>query len=154
MWRSRTCAAVLVLAGLAAAPGASAADRPGCAPPVEISAIRVIRVEKNGVLVLHDGRAAKVEGILLPRGRHDHAPSFFAHQAIAALAERTRGHEVTLTARPPKEDRYGRLRAQVFCPADEWRTVAAGRDAAPRLGAREHRARPARMRGRALCGRA
>jgi hypothetical protein len=114
MWRSGICAAVLVLAGLSAAPGASAAGRPRCAPPVEVSAIRVIRVERNGVLVLHDGRAANVEGILLPRGRRDHAPSFFAHRAVAALAELTRGHEVTLAARRPKEDRYGRLRAQVF----------------------------------------
>ncbi|HEY5048167.1 MAG TPA: thermonuclease family protein [Rhizomicrobium sp.] len=93
---------------------AHAAALPACAPPVEVSGVRVVRVEKNGVLVLEDGRAVKVEGLLLPEGTDDHAPRYFADEAIGAMSDLTRGRVVTLAAGTPKEDRYGRLRAQVF----------------------------------------
>jgi endonuclease YncB( thermonuclease family) len=96
------------------AAAAHAGPLPACAPPVEASAIRVVRVENNGVIVLEDGRAVKIEGVLLPAGAADHAPKYIADEAINALSGLARGRLVTLAAQKPKEDRYGRLRAQVF----------------------------------------
>jgi hypothetical protein len=90
------------------------AAAPSCFPPVEIPHAKIIRVERNGVLVLADGRAAKLEGILLPAGAADDAPEFYAGQAIAELGELATGHVASFAAQPPKEDRYGRLRAQVL----------------------------------------
>jgi len=89
--------------------------------------VQVVRVEKNGDLVLADGRAVRAEGLLLPAGSADHAPAYLAQQAIVALDDLTRGRTVTLSVFVPKEDRYGRLRAQIFFPqaADEpWLQVA------------------------------
>ena len=106
-------AAALVLLCAAGAPS-FAAKLPSCFPPTEIARARIVRVERNGVLVLEDGRAARLEGILLPAGAGDHAPEFLAAQAVAKLAELATGHIVTLAAEPPKEDRYGRLRAEAF----------------------------------------
>jgi micrococcal nuclease len=109
---------VLALAGVMASATAQAASQPACAPPVEARGVRVIRVENNGVLVLEDGRAVKIEGLLLPGGVRDRAPQYLADEAIAVLADLTRGRVVTLAAQTPKEDRYGRLRAQVFVAED------------------------------------
>jgi len=115
MWRLScgTIAAVLVFVSAAWGHGATS---PSCAPAMEASNIRLIRVEKNGVLVLEDGRAAHLEGILLPAGARERAPQFLADQAIAALANLAVGRHVALAAGRPKEDRYGRLRAQIFLP--------------------------------------
>lgn len=110
---------VLALAGALFSMSAQAGPLPACAPHVEVWSIKVIRVERNGVLVLRDGRAVDVEGILLPAGGHDHAPSFLARQAIDALRGLSRHRYVTLAANYPKEDRYGRLRAQVFFRHDK-----------------------------------
>lgn len=110
---------VLALTGTLLVASAEAASLPACAPPVEVSAIKVIRVERSGILVLADGRAVDVEGILLPAGGRDHAPSYLARQAVAVLGELTREGDATLAAEPPKEDRYGRLRAQVFFRQDK-----------------------------------
>jgi micrococcal nuclease len=85
-----------------------------CAGPVEATGVEVARVEKNGDLVLVDGRAVRAEGLLLPGGARDHAPSFLADQAMDELNDLARGRHVTLAVMIPKEDRYGRLRAQVF----------------------------------------
>lgn len=115
-WFSRV---FLALAGFLLVASADAAPLPACAPPVEVSAIKVIRVERNGVLVLSDGRAVDVEGILLPADGHDHAPSFLARRAVAVLGDLTREGFATLAVGPPKEDRYGRLRSQVFFLRDE-----------------------------------
>ncbi len=112
-------AGVLVVA--AAATSAQAAPRPDCVSHVEETGIEVIRVESNGVLVLHDGRAVDLEGIMLPAGRRDHAPGFLAHQAIAALRGMVRHRRATLLLERPKEDRYGRLRAQVYLPREPGR---------------------------------
>jgi len=95
------------------------ASLPSCLPPVEIAAAKISRVEQNGVLVLADGRAVKIEGLLLPAGSKDHAPQFLHQQAVAELDDLTRGREVRLLARPAKEDRYGRIRAQVIFPDDD-----------------------------------
>jgi hypothetical protein len=76
-------------------------------------------VEPNGMLVTNDGRAVKLEGLLLPAGARDRAPQYLQQQALAALSEITHGHLANLDAKPPKEDRYGRLRAQVFIADDK-----------------------------------
>jgi micrococcal nuclease len=106
------------LAGIVVSAGAHGAALPACAPPVEAFNARVVRVETNGVLVLEDGRAVKVEGLLLPGGSRDHAPKYLADEAISVLSDLVRGRLVTLAAQWPKEDRYGRLRAQVFITED------------------------------------
>jgi hypothetical protein len=106
------------LAGIMASAAAHAATLPVCAPTVEASNVRVVRVENNGVLVLEDGRAVKVEGLLLPGGARDRAPKYLSDEAVSVLSDIVRGRLVTLAARWPKEDRYGRLRAQVFMTED------------------------------------
>jgi hypothetical protein len=95
---------------------AHAAPLPACAGGIEAAGVQVMRVEKNGALVLVDGRAVHLEGVLLPAGAKDRAPDYFAGQALNELSTLTHGRGVTLTAVPPKEDRYGRVRAQVFAP--------------------------------------
>lgn len=117
----------IALAALFSIPTAHAAPLPGCAGPVEATAVQVVRVEKNGALILDDGRAVHVEGLLLPAGAKDRAPDFLASQALNELSTLTHDHGVTLTAQIPKEDRYGRVRAQVFLPDndnDPWLQVA------------------------------
>jgi micrococcal nuclease len=95
----------------------AAAAAPACIPPVEVSNAKSVRVEKNGVIVLADGRAARLEGVLLPTGASDHAPQFLGGQAISTLADLTADHTVDLAVAPPKEDRYGRIRAQILLHA-------------------------------------
>jgi hypothetical protein len=109
--------ALWAAAGAWPAAGA-AAEAPACVPPVEVNRAPIVRVEQNAVLVLRDGRAAVLEGLLLPAGVRDRAPDFVAQQAIARLSSLTKGRDVTLRARLPKEDRYGRIRSQVFVPGD------------------------------------
>ena len=67
-----------------------------CAPTIEASGVPVMRVEKNGVLVLVDGRAVHLEGLLLPQGAKDHAPDFLAEQAVSTLSDLSRGRTVSL----------------------------------------------------------
>lgn len=116
----------IMLATLAAAP-AHAAGLASCAGPVEAKNVHVIRVEKNGDLVLADGRAVRLEGLLLPAGNRDRAPAYLAEQALAGLNDLVRDRDVTLSVFVPKEDRYGRLRAQVSLSQakdDAWLQVA------------------------------
>jgi micrococcal nuclease len=113
----KRAAALLVVAQCLIA--ATASGRPDCAGPIEISAATIVRVERNGALILRDGRAAHLEGIRLPAGSNDHAPQFLADQALAALIQLTVGRRLDLAAVPPKEDRYDRVRAQAFHD-DEW----------------------------------
>jgi len=101
-----------ILAGLSAAP-ASAGALPACLPPVEVAQAHVVRVEKNGVLVLTDGRAIKPEGLLLPGNDMNPAAGSFHDAAMAALGDLTINETAILHAQKPKEDRYGRLRAQI-----------------------------------------
>jgi hypothetical protein len=98
--------------------GSVAEALPPCAPPVEMRDLSITRVEKNGVLVATDGRALKLEGILLPGGPRDRAPQAWADRAISALEDLASGHLVTVAARVPKRDRYGRTRGQVFETVD------------------------------------
>jgi endonuclease YncB( thermonuclease family) len=96
---------------------AAAAPLPPCAGGVEISRARIVRVEKNGVLVLSDGRALLLEGVRLPMGGADHAPARLADEARATLLSLAREGTVTGTAIPPKQDRYDRVRVQGFSDA-------------------------------------
>ncbi len=85
---------------------------PDCAGNIEIANAHVVRVERNGALILADGRAIMLEGIRLPQA--DGAPRVLADQALAALTQMAVAGAVTFTATPPKEDRYDRVRAQAF----------------------------------------
>lgn len=98
----------LILAAMCQAADANAAIVPDCAGRVEIGHARVVRVEKNGVLVLSDGRAVILEGIRLPEqdGQRE--------QALSLLRSLTADRDVTFTAIAPKQDRYDRVRAQGF----------------------------------------
>ena len=119
----RTCSWVLPL--VLAASGASAATVPDCAGPLEITNAHIVRVERtNDALVLRDGRAVHLEGIRLPHAAQDRAPPFVADQAFDALNAMVRGHTVDVTAVPPKEDRYDRVRGQVFSDGDQWVQMA------------------------------
>ncbi|HEY4123245.1 MAG TPA: thermonuclease family protein [Rhizomicrobium sp.] len=84
---------------LAALP-AAAADLPPCAGPAQARGGEVLRVEANGALVLKDGRVVALEGLRLRDG-------------IAVLSAMVMGKHVMLAVPAPKEDRHGRLRAQV-----------------------------------------
>jgi hypothetical protein len=108
----------VVVAVLAVVP-ARGAGLPSCAGPVEAHDVVVVRVERNGDLVLADGRAVRLEGLLLPAGRRDHAPAYLAEEALSVLGGLASGRSVTLSVFVPKEDRYGRIRAQVSTGA-EW----------------------------------
>ncbi len=92
---------------------------PRCAGPTEISNAHLLRVEKNGAIILTDGRAAHLEGIRLPEGAQDHAPQAFADQALSAIAALAQSGPLTLTAVAPKEDRYDRIRVQAFA-GERW----------------------------------
>jgi hypothetical protein len=103
-----------------------ASAQPSCAPPVEIRDLAINRVEINGVLVGTDGRALKLEGLLLPGGTRDHAPEEIAREAVSALNDLAAGHLVTAAAAVPKRDRYGRTRGQLFIAdeGDVWLQIA------------------------------
>ncbi|HVW73411.1 MAG TPA: thermonuclease family protein [Rhizomicrobium sp.] len=104
-----------ILAAIWLPPPAMAAPRfiPDCAGPVEIAHAHVVRVERNGALVLEDGRAVVLEGIRLEEG-----PDGLSERALAALHAMALAGPVTFTAVAPKEDRYDRIRAQAF--GDKW----------------------------------
>lgn len=103
-------------------PARAAIPVPDCAGTVEISRAHIARVEKNGAMVLTDGRAALLEGIRLPQGAADHAPAYFADEALAALSDMAKAAPLELAATPPKQDRYDRVRVQAFGAA--WLNVA------------------------------
>ncbi len=102
---------------------AVAAPLPRCAGSVEIAHAKVIRVERNGVLVLSDGRAAVLEGVRLVHATSGLLESTIAPKALAAVRVMTTDTPVTFTAVRPKEDRYDRLRAQAFA-GGVWLQVA------------------------------
>ncbi len=110
----------LLSAILGLAPAAAWADAiPSCAGPVEISGTVVERIEQNGTLVSLDGIAIRMEGIRLPMARADRAPGTFTDQAFGMAQQMTRSRSVTLTAIEPKQDRYDRVRAQVFAASTD-----------------------------------
>lgn len=97
---------------------AAPAFLPDCAAKVEVAHARVARVETSGALVLPDGRSFVLEGVRLPLD----GPADLAARALAALRTMTGAQSLTLTAKPPQKDRYGRLRVQAF--AQNWLQVA------------------------------
>ena len=100
---------------------ALSAPVPDCAGPLEITNAHIVRVEPtNDVLVLRDGRAVHLEGIRFPHGGQDRAPSIVAAQAFDAITKMVRGHTVDVSSVPPKEDRYDRVRGQVFSDDEQW----------------------------------
>ena len=103
----------LVLTGTCLVAPAFATTTPACAGGGEIAHAKIARVEKNGALILSDGRAVMLEGIRLPLTA-DHGPSGLADEALRALRELALAAPLTLTAIPPKEDRYDRVRVQAF----------------------------------------
>ncbi len=106
---------------------AGAQQIPSCAGPIEAQNVQAVRVEKNGAVIFDDGRAVRAEGILLPAGMPDKAPDALASQALGAMSQLVHDKLVTVTAKPPKEDRYGRIRAQIFLPdnpSDPWLQLA------------------------------
>jgi endonuclease YncB( thermonuclease family) len=105
---------LLAVLGAFVAPVWSSPFLPACAPSVQITGVRVVRVETNGVLVLQDGRAARLEGLLIPGSGGDRSSQQLALQVLRALMDRLQGQDVILAIGSPHEDRYGRLRAQVF----------------------------------------
>ena len=88
--------------------------RPDCAGPVEVPVAHLLRVERDGTVVLTDGRAVHLEGIRLPAGARENAPQSFANKALAAIRTLLQSSAMTFTAVPPKEDRYYRTRVQAF----------------------------------------
>ncbi len=113
-----------VLLLLAAVPADAAELRPSCAGPIEIAGGQLLRVERNGAVILADGRAIHLEGIRLAAGAADRAPQAFADQAISAILALTRQGPLTLAAVPPKEDRYDRVRGQLFAGDGTWVQLA------------------------------
>jgi hypothetical protein len=123
MTRSILATGTVAIALLVCAP-AWALAAPSCAGPVEISGAQLLRVERNGVVILTDGRAIHLEGVRLPAGAADHAPQTFADQAISAILALAHKAPLTLTAVPPKEDRYDRVRGQLFAGDGTWVQLA------------------------------
>ncbi|HWA90811.1 MAG TPA: thermonuclease family protein [Rhizomicrobium sp.] len=120
-----------VALGLPLAP-AEAASIPDCAGPVEIADAHIARVEPtNDALVLRDGRALHLEGIRFPHAGPDRAPSFVAQQAFEAVSAMAKGKHLAVYAVPPKEDRYDRVRGQIF--GDDWLQVTLLRMGAVRV---------------------
>lgn len=107
---------LLVLAALTA----PALAAPPCAGDIEIADVHIMRIERNGVLVMTDGRALKLEGVRLPAGVADHAPTAIADRAFAELERLAKGVRIDARAVWPKEDRYDRVRSQVFSRDGQW----------------------------------
>jgi micrococcal nuclease len=106
----------LIIAGICYAGPAFAASLPACAGGVEVSDAKIMRVEKNGALILNDGRAVSLEGIRLVSA--DSGAPALANDALSALRSLAMARPLTMTALPPKEDRYDRVRVQAF--GDIW----------------------------------
>ena len=100
--------------------GEAQAARPACTGDVEIGDAHIVRVEHNGVLVLADGRATHLEGIRLPNAVQDRAPQPVMDQAFDTLNAMAKNKDLVLRAITPKEDRFDRVRAQVFTEDGTW----------------------------------
>jgi hypothetical protein len=85
---------------------------PACAGRVAVAQAPVMRVQRSGVLMLAQGRAVILEGILLPQAADD--GRLLADSAFVALSRMADEGSVTFAVTPPDKDRYGRLRAQAF----------------------------------------
>jgi len=119
MTASITLNVTLFALAISCAAAANAAALPLCAGRVEIAGGHLLRVEKNGAIILTDGRALHLEGIRLPDGALDRAPQTYADAALATLKQLAGSAPLSLTSIPPKEDRYDRIRVQAFV-GDRW----------------------------------
>jgi endonuclease YncB( thermonuclease family) len=102
----------LILTGFLFPAAACAMPLPDCAGAVEVAHAHIVRVEKNGALILSDGRAVLLEGIRLPGA--DRPGDVIAATALDVLRELAMKEPLTLTSTLPKEDRYDRVRVQAF----------------------------------------
>lgn len=139
----------------------AAAQIPACAGNVEAANIQEARVEQSGAVIFDDGHTVHPEGILLPAGAPDHSPDALVQQTLGVMSTLLHDKPVTIAAKAPKLDRYGRIRAQIFLPgnaADPWLQVALlkrglarvsilpdRRECAPELLAAEAQARSAKL---------
>lgn len=96
-----------------AATFAHAMDLPQCAG-AGTDRGEIEHVMAGGALVLKGGRAAVLEGLLLPKPGEGGA-----EQSSRALSAMVTGKFATLAVPAPREDRHGRLRAQVAV-SGEW----------------------------------
>lgn len=120
-------AGIAVCAAISIGTARAETPAPNCAGNIEAINIQAVRVEKNGAIIFDDGRAVHAEGIILPAGAPDRAPDALVSQALGVMSNLVHDKLVTITAIPPKEDRYGRIRAQIFLPEnsnDPWLQVA------------------------------
>lgn len=101
----------VILAAICLWSDAYAAERfiPDCAGRVAIAHAQVARVERDGGLILSDGRILTLEGVRLPLV--DRAVS---GRVLAALRALALAGPVNFTTVTPEKDRYGRLRVQGF----------------------------------------
>jgi hypothetical protein len=88
--------------------------------PPAVAVRKVVSVRDNGVFVLDNHRAAKLEGLLWPPGEREGAPALLARRSAATLHALLAGHRVMLHAREPMQDRYGRLRVQAVLDDGRW----------------------------------
>lgn len=104
--------AVLILGTTIWPAAALAMPLPDCANQVAIAQARVTRVEKDGALILSDGRTAILEGVRLPGADSPATP--IATEALQTLRQLASSAPLTLTSTDPRQDRYGRIRVQGF----------------------------------------
>jgi endonuclease YncB( thermonuclease family) len=116
-WMAIRFWACLVMA--VAVPGIASA-LPACAGAPESGSAQVERIDRsNGVLLLKDGRRLRLEGIRLPNAEADRAPATVSDHALAELGALLASRAFKVASTPPKADRYGRVRGQLFGP-DGW----------------------------------
>lgn len=118
---------LLALAAVGQATISNAEVAASCTSGFERSQARVTAISKNGGLVLADGRVAHLESVLLPAGSLDHAPDLPAALAMSELGKLVSARDVILATAAPAQDRYGRLRAQIFVqdgPRELWLQLA------------------------------
>jgi endonuclease YncB( thermonuclease family) len=98
--------------GLIWASAANAMPLPDCAGAVVAASAHITRVDKDGTLILADGRTAVLTGLRLPG--MDGPSGAVAATALQMLRRLAMETPLTLTATAPEKDRYGRLRVQAF----------------------------------------
>jgi len=111
---------VLFAAILISAWGRAEAAPPPCAGDVEIGNAPIMRVERNGILVLRDGRPLRLEGIRMPHADGGRAPHELDDQSYQALNTLADNQDLVAHSVWPKEDRYDRVRSQVFTKDGTW----------------------------------
>jgi hypothetical protein len=113
-------AAYLLCLGLLVPCAANASALPACAGGIEIQGEHLLRVEQNAAVIIDDGRALVLEGVRLPAGSRENAPGLYVDRAFTLLKSLVRHGPLTITALRPKEDRYGRVRGQLFNGQGVW----------------------------------